>query len=107
MREYRFDYRPTVERGRVVVRATNAGTVNHDLVLVALPDDFPPVDQQLHAETHLPVVTLAAVNAHPPGTGSTFAVNLEAGRYAFLCFVKDPDGQTHALKGMSSEFRVP
>jgi hypothetical protein len=38
-----------------------------------------------------------------------FAVDLEPGeRYAFVCFARDPDDdQSHALQGMTSEFRTP
>lgn len=106
MREYGFDHASLVAAGRVVFRVRNAGTLTHELVLVALPEDFPPIDVQLHSGDRQGVDTVAAVHNRPPGTTTTFSSDLSPGRYAFICFVKDPDGVSHALKGMSSEFRV-
>jgi hypothetical protein len=106
MTEYRFDHLPEAPAGRVVIRAHNAGSLPHSMVLVQLDEDLPPLDQQLHSDTRRAVPTLAQVPAHPPGSSDTLAVDLTPGRYGFVCFVKDPDGVPHSLKGMSSEFRV-
>jgi hypothetical protein len=45
--------------------------------------------------------------ARPPGSTTSVAVDLAPGRYGLVCFLPDPDGQQHAQKGMSSEFRIP
>jgi hypothetical protein len=106
MREYRFDHPPQVAPGRVVFTVRNAGALRHELVLLALPEDFPPIDQQLHSDERRAVDTLAALHDRDPGTRDTFAADLAPGRYAFVCFIRDPDGVAHALKGMNSELRV-
>jgi hypothetical protein len=106
MREYRFDYAKNVPPGRVVFRVRNEGTLEHSLTLIGLPEDYPPIDEQLHSETRRGAPTLALVPVRRPGTGSSFAVDLVPGRYAFVCFVQDADGVLHALKGMNSEFRI-
>jgi hypothetical protein len=106
MREYSFQNLPGVRAGRVVFRVTNAGTRTHSLVLVGLPDDVPPIDQQLRSEERRAVSTYARIPDRPAGSGDTFAVDLVPGRYALICFTTDPDGGTHALKGMSSEVRA-
>jgi hypothetical protein len=89
-----------------VFRVSNAGAEHHSLVLVGLEEDFPPIDEQLRGPDRRPAATFAHVPERPPGSRDTFAVDLTPGRYAFICFVRGPDGVSNALKGMSSEFRV-
>lgn len=53
------------------------------------------------------IAPFASVKTRPPGASTTFAVDLHPGvRYAFVCFVDGPDGVSHALLGMSAEFRT-
>lgn len=111
MREYGFDYRGgndrTVRRGRIVFRTRNIGKLEHDLVIVGLPKDLPgTLAEQLRSPNRRAGRTLAHQDPRPPGTGGFFAVDLPAGRYGLICFVRDPDGENHALKGMAGEFRV-
>lgn len=106
MTEYRFEHQAVVPPGRTVFRVVNAGGEPHSLVLVELEEDFPPIDEQLRGSTRRGVPTYAQVPERPPGSRDTFAVDLEPGRYAFICFVAGPDGISHSTKGMSSEFRV-
>ena len=106
MAEYRFEYAPPARAGRVVFRARNLGQLEHELVLVYLPEDFPPVREQLESSKRRPVSNLGRSPVRPPGATGTFAVDLAAGRYALVCFVKDADGNQHAVKGMAAEFRI-
>lgn len=107
MREYAFDYNKAIPAGRVVFRAHNAGRLQHYLTLVPLPEDMPPINEQLHGTTRRNLDDFAGITTRLPGGRSSFAVDLVAGhRYALLCFIQDPDGVNHAFKGMNSEFRV-
>ncbi len=107
MREYRFDHRPSVPRGRIVIRARNAGRDRHDLTLVGLPEGFPPAADLFRGDTPRSFPTIANLHDLRPGGGDAFAVDLASGRYAMLCFVKGRRGVFHAEgKGMVSEFRV-
>ncbi len=106
MREYAFDYKPPQAAGRVVFEVHNRGRLHHDFVLVPLPPDMPPVDEQLRGTTRRRLTLLANLPPRPPGSRTVFAVDLEPGRYALVCFVQDPDGQQHALKGMNAEFMI-
>ncbi|HWC27076.1 MAG TPA: hypothetical protein VG474_10885, partial [Solirubrobacteraceae bacterium] len=47
MEEYRFVFRAPAAPGRVVLRARNTGRQEHELVLLPLPEDFPPIAEQL------------------------------------------------------------
>lgn len=106
MREYRFDYDPAVAGGRVVFRFVNKGQVPHRPALVPLTEDIPPIAKQLRGSKRRAVKTFAGITDRRPGATGTFAVDLVAGRrYALICYARDPDGSSHAQKGMASEFR--
>lgn len=107
MNEFGFHYDRKIPAGRVLFQVRNTGRLKHELVLLRLPDDFPPIDVQLHSKQRRPVPTLALLPARSPGQIGTFAADLTPGRYAMLCGVlDDPDPVPHALKGMNSEFVV-
>ncbi|MGH9263326.1 MAG: hypothetical protein ACRD1D_01410 [Acidimicrobiales bacterium] len=106
MDEYSFQHPAEIAPGRVVFRVVNAGAEPHSLVLVELAEDIPPIAEQLRSETRRAVPNLAQVPERPPGSRDIFAVDLEPGRYGFVCFVRDAEGVSHAFKGMTSEFRV-
>jgi len=108
MRDYSFEYDPAIPGGRVLFRVVNSGTVPHNLSLLPLSDDIPAIDEQLRGSVRRALAPFAGIRARPPGGSTTFAVDLAPGvRYAFVCFVDDPDGVSHSLRGMSSEFRTP
>lgn len=107
MREYRFDYDPDIPSGRVVFRLVNKGRVSHRPSLLPLPENVPPIDEQLRGSKRRGISAFAGVPDRRPGAIGTFAVDLVAGRrYALVCYARDRDGSVHALKGMNSEFRA-
>jgi len=106
MRDYHFDYDPVVAGSQVVFRVHNAGRTPHDLVLLPLPDDLPPIRVQLQGSERRFIPRVANVPTLRPGETGTFAVRLAPRqRYAMLCFLVAPDGRSHASKGMADEFR--
>lgn len=96
----------TVSRGRTVFEVENDGELQHDLTLEALPEDFPPINDQLQSSTRRGAPTVAVLPAQAPTSTATFAADLVPGRYALVCFVTDDDGVQHSLKGMATEIRV-
>lgn len=107
MRDYGFDYPPEIPAGRVVFRVVNDGQSFHRLTMVPLPEDVPPIKEQLRSTERRFLAPFAGIPDRPPGGIGSFAVDLAPGvRYAMVCFVVDPDGQNHAVKGMSAEFRA-
>jgi hypothetical protein len=107
MREYRFDVASTIERGQTVFMVKNAGAMAHELLLSPWPEDYPPVKDAIGPNRRgRAVQLLGRVTPQPPGEEGAFAVQLEPGRYAMACFVKDPDGRSHVDKGMVGEIRV-
>ncbi len=105
--EYRFRLSTRqMPQGRTVFRVRNDGDLAHDLSLVRLPEDVPPIAEQLRSGDRRAVPTIARLAPRPPDDHDIFAVDLTIGRYAILCFIKDADDATHASKGMALEFRV-
>ncbi len=105
MREFAYDYRPPPHAGQMVLRLHNVGKQQHELFFTALPDDMPPLDEQLHGPVRRPLLAIADVRVEPGATDS-IAVNLAPGRYGILCLISGPDGVPNSLKGMNSEFRL-
>lgn len=106
MRDHVFEHVSEIPAGRVVFRFHNAGDAVHRVALLPLPEDLPPIDVQLRGTERRAIAPFASISDRPPGQQGAFAVELVAGqRYAFVCFVVD-EGGSHALKGMSSEFRA-
>jgi hypothetical protein len=95
-----------------VLNIQNDGDQPHHLVMVKLEDDV-DLEEALNSEEPPEGIT---------DIGDTFFFQadqagqlvltqpLEAGRYAFLCFLTDPpenfEGEPHYLKGMQADFRV-
>jgi hypothetical protein len=106
MRDFGFDHRQEIPAGRVVIEVANAGGLEHELRLLPLPEDLPSIPEQLRSEKREARPTTAIMTARSPGGTGALAVDLPPGRYGLVCFLEDPEGTPHALKGMNSEFRV-
>ena len=106
MREYGYGYEPPTASGRIVFNVDNTGTIDHEMVLVSVGDDIPPIGDQLRSGERVVVPTVARLSPKAPGRWGALAVDLVPGRYAMVCFVQDPDGAQHAKKGMNTEFRI-
>lgn len=109
MREYRFDIsgRRRISPGRVVFRVRNAGRVDHQLILVALPKSFVgSLSEQLQDSKRQGVLPAAILAGRRPNQTGSFAVDLPQGRYGMVCFLKTPDGRSHAVQGMNAELSV-
>ncbi|MGH9151940.1 MAG: hypothetical protein ACRD03_06015 [Acidimicrobiales bacterium] len=108
LEEYRFGFDRSIPAGRVIFRFRNAGREVHRPALFALPDDLPPLDEQLRGSTRRPIAPFAGMSNRAPGATGTFAVDLVPGRrYGFVCFARGADDRSpHSLEGMSFEFRA-
>lgn len=108
MREYDFNLHQTVVRpGRVVFVARNEGRLEHEIVVLPLPQDVVGrLEDELRSPEERAVSTLTQLPAQRPGGVTTFALDLPPGDYGLVCFVKDADGESHAVRGMNAELRV-
>jgi len=110
MREYRYEPTPaagTIPAGRVNFQFRNVGDQGHQPALLVLPDDVPPILEQLKGENRRNASMLAGNSGVSPGVTGALAVDLKANqRYAFVCLVKTNDGKDHSRLGMAWEFRA-
>lgn len=108
MVDHRFELDRDVPAGRVVFRLTNAGRAPHTMTMIPIPDELPPIAEQLRGSQRRLVEPYAGIYDRKPGDTGTFAVDLAPGRrYAMICAVVAEDGQPHWMKGMATEFRTP
>lgn len=107
MADFRFEMKTQVPPGRVVFQMINTGRETHNLILIPLPEDLPPIEEQIRGAQRRLVEPYAGIYDREPGDTGTFAVNLMPGqRYAIICTVVGEDGEPHSKKGMVTEFRV-
>ena len=106
MNEYALANAPSIRAGRVVLEAGNVGRLRHRLLLVPLPEDYPPILEQVRGAERRPVDPLAAVPLTAPGQSRQTAVDLAPGRYGLFCPIVSAEGRSHAVEGMASEVRV-
>lgn len=93
--------------GRVVVRLTNAGDERHQLTVLRLAEDSPPIEEQLEPGDYEPPEVVARVAELKPGETGMVAVELTAGeRYALVDLSESTDARLHARLGVATEFRA-
>lgn len=98
-----------VKSGDFALHVTNDGGQNHEVVLVALPDDR-PIAELLQDDSFQPEPIFVRFS-YSPDDESDIALDapLTAGRYAFVCFLPDTTDEEmtpHAFKGMVADFTV-
>lgn len=107
MEDYRFTFDPVVPSGRVLFEVTNEGQVEHNLTLIRIPNALDvSLAEQVGGATRRSFPPLAVVRDRRPGASDRFAVDLQPGRYGLICIARDPDGTSHASRGMTAEFDV-
>lgn len=105
-RRFSYEKKSALPAGRAVFHVRNQGTVDHEVVLVPLPEDFPSIEVQLRSDERVSLNTLYNMPAIEPDSSNRFAVDLVRGRYGMVCFLTNSEGTPYALNGMASEFRV-
>jgi hypothetical protein len=114
LQEFAFVYdAAAVAGGDFAFNVTNAGTQEHEVVLIQLPNELSPsglVDTLASSDESSPppFVDFGFLGAYPPGATATAALAhpLDDGYYALVCFLPDTDGTPHAFEGMVSTFTV-
>ena len=107
MLDHRFELDTPVPPGRVVFRFHNAGQAPHNVIMIPLAQDVPPIDVQLRGSERRQVEPFAGIYDRGPGDSGSFAVDLLPDqRYAVVCSLTAEDGEPHWMKGMVTEFRT-
>lgn len=82
------------------------GAENHEIVVLQLPAGATPADVFSGKVKESDVKFIGQVSV-PSGTeADLLLVNLPAGEYWLACFVTGPDGQPHAMNGMTSKLVI-
>ena len=108
--DYAFDAPDTAVAGMTEITLVNKGPELHHVQLIRL-DEGKKLSDLFAAvgKGHGPpswAHEAGGPNTPVPGGTSVASVNLEAGRYAVLCFIPSPDGKPHVMKGMAREIVV-
>lgn len=106
--EYRITRQPDqLRQGRVVLDVTNAGRLAHQITVFPIPAGLSgSLDQQLRSARRIPASPLAVLPTVAATEHNTIALDLARGRYGLVCFLKDDDGTSHAVKGVNAELHV-
>ena len=106
--EYEFqDIEDELISGQTSFRLENAGEEPHEFSLARITGDQPLEELlQLPEEEVGEFIEDAGRAFAEPGDSDLLEVELQPGRYGYVCFVEAPDGTPHAFLGMSGEFTV-
>ncbi|MDP9365226.1 MAG: cupredoxin domain-containing protein, partial [Chloroflexota bacterium] len=92
--------------GLVAFDIVNTGAYPHEFAVVRLPEGV-TVEQVLEDPSLEEQIAFFGANFAGPGGNASFALeNLEAGTYTVVCFVDEPEGIPHVVRGMVAEFTV-
>ena len=106
----RFEVPAEVKAGVSTIRLVNNGSELHHVQLVKLEEGKTLQDLMAALAAGGPPPAWARAvggpNAVAPGSSGSAVHNLEAGRYALLCFIPAADGVAHLMKGMEATMEV-
>jgi hypothetical protein len=104
-KDFAFDSPDSVTAGWTTFHLVNDGPNLHHAQLVRLDSGKTVADLEAALKTpgQLPrwIVEVGGPNAPDPNGQTNATINLDAGQYAFICFVDMPGRVPHFMKGMS------
>ena len=110
MLDYAFRLSAPLAAGRNVIRVENRGAEIHEVDVFRLKpgmtSDALVTWQAGDQEGEAPGFPMGGTLDVEPGDHLWLELDLEPGRYVFICIVPAPDGQPHAHKGMVMEVEV-
>jgi uncharacterized cupredoxin-like copper-binding protein len=110
LRDYNFFLSRPLAAGKHVIEVRNEGTQWHEFELVQLAPGKTAHEVIAFIEHGIgtpPGLPIGGVSPLTPGGVSYFHADLQAGRYALICFLPDrKDGKAHFEHGMVQEFDV-
>jgi hypothetical protein len=108
--DYKF-IMPALTAGTHTIHYINDGPKTHEIQMIKLNEG---ATTESYMAALAPGATAPPQGVHvggpgalSPGGDNYWTVTLEPGRYLLVCFVPDPDGTPHAMKGMVQELTIP
>jgi len=98
---------PSVAQPEVLVfHAINAGIMDHELVVLQLPEGADPAGLMDGSIAESDVVFMGQITVAAGEQGDMVLVGLPAGMYTLVCFFPDEQGVPHFVNGMVAQFEV-
>ena len=109
--EYEFDLADSYAAGTTTFTLVNNGEEKHFIDIVKLTDDAPPVAELIELPDKKVGQYFEGQPNHidpvkPGETSEPMEVELEPGRYGYVCFFGAKGEPPHAFLGMAGEFTV-
>ena len=109
--EYAFSAPPTAPAGPTTITLVNNGEEPHMMDLVRLAENAPSVVKllkmpQKKAESFFAGKPISIKPIKPGETSDPVEVELQAGRYGYVCFYAKKGDPPHAFQGMYGELTV-
>lgn len=110
--DFAFQAPATIPAGPTKITLTNSGQEEHQAQMagIAAGKTFQDLTAALQANDEIAALGMLALSGGPtgvlPGESGSTTGNLAPGQYAFLCFVRSPDGVPHFAKGMIAPIEV-
>jgi len=101
----------TLPAGETEFTFTNNGEEPHEMTLIPLTDDAPPLEELIEGSEKEASKYFAGkpehTDAKPGEEGKSITVDLQPGVYAYVCFVQTKQSEKpHAFLGMRGTFEV-
>lgn len=98
---------PSVAQPEVLLfHAINAGAMDHELVVVQLPEGADPAGLMDGSIADTDVVFVGQITVAAGEQGDMVLIGLPAGVYTMVCFFSDDQGVPHFVNGMVAQFEV-
>lgn len=98
---------PSVVQPEVLLlHGVNAGTENHEIVVLKLPEGADPLGLLDGTIAETDVEFIGQITLAPGEEGDMVLMGVPAGVYTLVCFFPGPDGAPHAANGMVAPFEV-
>lgn len=100
----------TVPAGETEITLTNDGKEEHELTMVGIKEDAPPLDELVKMSDDEVSKYFATqpfgIQPIEPGASESTTEDLKPGLYAMVCFVETKDGKPHVALGMFNSLTV-
>ena len=110
--DFAFELPSTATAGKTDIVFENNGQEPHELVMVSLSEDAPPINELIElpekkAEEFFTGEPISSHGPIKPGETTDISATLEPGNYGLVCFVESKkEKQPHAFLGMINSLTV-